>query len=96
MEKNGGDQLRFTMLVDQGFNAGNLGELLLWAGFPLSVLGSLLWGWILSKKGNLCGFILGCILSAGLHWVSSLIPNEIFNLNWGAGIMLGAGRGEIP
>lgn len=89
ISKSGGDQLRITMLTDQGINAGNLGKLLLWAGFPLSVLGSLVWGWILSKKGNLYGFILGCILSAGLHWISSLIPREIFDLNWEAGIMLG-------
>lgn len=92
ISKNGGEQLRITMLTDQGLNAGNLGKLLLWAGFPLSVLGSLVWGWILRKKGNLYGFILGCILNAGLHWISSLIPMEIIDLNWGAGIMLGGAK----
>lgn len=92
ISKNGGDQLRLTMLTDQGLNAGSLGKLLLWAGFPLSVLGSLLCGWILSKKGNLYGFILGCILSSVLHWVSSVIPKETFDLNWGAGIMLGGAK----
>lgn len=92
ISKNGGNQLRYTMLTDQGINTGNLGELLLWAGFPVSVLGSLVWGWILSKKGNRYGFILSCILIAGLHYVSSVIPKELFDINWGAGIILAGAK----
>lgn len=87
--ENGGTQLRLTMLADSGLNPQDLGQLLFWIGSPLSILGSIAAGVLLNRWGTLRMFGLGCLLIVGLCWFSALIPKGIFDIHWGAGIMLG-------
>ena len=89
ISQNAGAQLHLTMLADLGFNPSDLGKYLLWVGSPLSILGSLVWGLVITKWGVMKGFILGGSLGVGLCWFSSLIPEGVCDLYWAAAIMLG-------
>ena len=89
MSQHAGQQLHLTMLADLGLNPRDLGQFLLWVGSPLSILGSLIWGGVLSKWGPLKGFILVCLFGIGLCWFSSLVPQGVCDLYWSAAIMLG-------
>ncbi|KMY69032.1 hypothetical protein AAU61_05695 [Desulfocarbo indianensis] len=92
LAENGDDQLRLTMLADLGLNPQNLGELLLWIGSPLYILGSVAGGALLNRWGPWRVFVLGCLMTVGLCWFSALLPGGVCDLNWGAGIMLGGER----
>ncbi|MGD9125663.1 MAG: MFS transporter [Desulfarculaceae bacterium] len=90
--ENGGTQLRLTMLADLGLNPQVLGELLLWIGSPLSILGSIAGGFLLNRLGALRVFVLCCVMTVALSWFSALLPGGVCDTRWGAGIMLGGER----
>ena len=90
--ENGGDQLQLTLLADLDMDPKKLGEILLWIGSPLSILGSMAGAALLNRWGYLRVFVLGCLMTVGVCWFSALLPTGLFGLHWGAGIMLGGER----
>lgn len=59
-----GTQLRFPMLVDKGFNADDIGKLMMYFGTPMSILGSIIGGACIKRMGEAKVFVSGCLMSA--------------------------------
>ena len=69
----GGQQLRLPMFVDLGFAPRDLGHLNIWVGTPVSILGSLLGGYLLHRLGARRVYAAGCLAAAGISLFTALI-----------------------
>lgn len=88
----GGSQLYLPMLVDKGIGATRLGQVNLWIGAPVSILGSILGGLLLSRMGIKKVFAWGCLGAAGLKFFSAGIALCQAPALWQIGILLGGDK----
>jgi hypothetical protein len=77
--------------VDFGFNTEEVGQLILWIGSPLSIIGSITGGLLIRKIGGLRVFYLVCAGVMFLNIFTAVVSLDCHCLTAGA-IMLGLER----
>lgn len=74
----GGNRLRLPMLVDHGFNAADVGGILLYFGMPMSILGSLISGTLISRMGETRVYTVGAVMSGAVSlWTVWLMKMQM-------------------
>ena len=88
----GGSVLRLPMLIDMGMEPAGLGRMNIWAGSPMSILGSIIGGMMINRTGVPRAFVIGCIGSSGLNFFSALVSRKLSSATWQAAILIGADK----
>ncbi len=86
----GGLQLRLPMLVDIGLNPAGFGQLNIWFGSPLCIVGAAVGGALLAKLGGRPVCALCCLGVAGLSIFSAYVSQGASESNWPIALMIGA------
>ncbi|QTA92567.1 MFS transporter [Desulfonema magnum] len=87
--ERGGSLLRVPMFVDMGFDQASLGQMNMWVGSPMTILGSVIGGILFNRMGPRWVFITGCLGGASLNFLSAIVfQNQMPGL-WQIGIIMG-------
>ena len=84
---HGGNQMRFPMLVDKGLDASDVGQLMFCFGAPINIMGSLLGGYLITRKGEFRVFMLGGALAATVSLWSVLVQQMEGSATWMVAVM---------
>ena len=84
-----GYQVRLSLLADLGMNPGQIGSLTLWAGSPLSMVGTILTGVFLKRTAMNKLFQTACALAGLLGFLSWGVAGSIFSSKWVLAAMIG-------
>jgi len=86
----GGVQLRMPMVSDSGIKPAVLGQVNLWIGSPMCLLGAVMGGVLLRRLGYRRILFLGCTFGAATHFFSAMVARGWWSGGIGIGIMMGA------